>query len=493
MSNFLYGASVQGIQNFIFETNKLKEIVGASELIEQICTVIFREVVPNYQKENLIMGAAGNIKYVFKKEEDCRNLVKIFPKLIMSKAPGITISQALVKYEGLLDKTHINKLESRLRVQRNKPLVQHNLGLMITERSRRTGKPGIDWQDKVVIDLGQKNKTIYSKEAKNSLLDKILGKGHIFKDHNYPFDIADIVQKKEKEWIAVVHADGNNLGKLLLKMADNLKKEHTKSAFSDFSKRLEKATTLAASEAFYDVIFNKVSDKEKLPIRPVILGGDDLTIIIRGDLAMDYTNSFLKHFEELTRKEFLGFGYLYGLKDFEIALTACAGIAYIKPNYPFHYGIKLAEELTKYSKNIAKNINKEHTPSCISFHKVQSSFIEDYNRIIEQELTANGIHFNYGPYFLQKQVGFATVEQLKYWSREIKREDAPKAPLRNWIGELQVNKARAAQRLKRIKKLNKKYIPKLSLEKEFTKRSQKNEEDYTHIYDVLTLATIEKK
>ena len=35
---YLYGAAIQGIQSFIFQTNKLQEIVGASELIEIICS-----------------------------------------------------------------------------------------------------------------------------------------------------------------------------------------------------------------------------------------------------------------------------------------------------------------------------------------------------------------------------------------------------------------------------------------------------------------------
>ena len=34
MTKFLYGASVQGFQRFIFQTNELKDIVGASELVE---------------------------------------------------------------------------------------------------------------------------------------------------------------------------------------------------------------------------------------------------------------------------------------------------------------------------------------------------------------------------------------------------------------------------------------------------------------------------
>ena len=40
---YLYGAAVQGIQGFIFQTNELKDIVGASELVEEICTKMFAE------------------------------------------------------------------------------------------------------------------------------------------------------------------------------------------------------------------------------------------------------------------------------------------------------------------------------------------------------------------------------------------------------------------------------------------------------------------
>lgn len=99
---YLYGASVQGIQGFIFQTSKLTEIVGASELVEQICTEFFKEQVGNdYKDENLILGAAGNIKYLFDEENSCKKLVLKFPKEVMNFAPGITISQAVVKLEGI--------------------------------------------------------------------------------------------------------------------------------------------------------------------------------------------------------------------------------------------------------------------------------------------------------------------------------------------------------------------------------------------------------
>lgn len=39
---WLYGASVQGIQGYIFQTNKLKDVIGASELVKELCETDFK-------------------------------------------------------------------------------------------------------------------------------------------------------------------------------------------------------------------------------------------------------------------------------------------------------------------------------------------------------------------------------------------------------------------------------------------------------------------
>ena len=97
MSKYLYGAAVQGIQNFIFQTNQLSDIVGASELVENICTTLFRELVHEFGDEydkNSIVHAAGNIKHIFTDEKKCQDIVRDFPRKVVEYAPGITISQA---------------------------------------------------------------------------------------------------------------------------------------------------------------------------------------------------------------------------------------------------------------------------------------------------------------------------------------------------------------------------------------------------------------
>ena len=98
----MYGAAVQGIQGFIFQTNVLKDIVGASELVEMVCTSAFddyADLINHEEDPNSIVRAAGNIKYVFDDAEKCSRAVREFPKKVQCMAPGITISQAVVELE----------------------------------------------------------------------------------------------------------------------------------------------------------------------------------------------------------------------------------------------------------------------------------------------------------------------------------------------------------------------------------------------------------
>src|SRR5690606_19530315 len=147
MSKYLYGASIQGIQSFIFQTNKLREIVGASELVEEGCKETFFKVSGlDKSFDGLIQNAAGNIKVVFK-EDEVDNLDKLvlgFPKSVMEKAPGITMSQAVVEYkEGQNFKDAIDEIEKRLKTQRSIISKPMDVGFMGLAKDRKAGGIGI--------------------------------------------------------------------------------------------------------------------------------------------------------------------------------------------------------------------------------------------------------------------------------------------------------------------------------------------------------------
>lgn len=548
---YLYGFSIQGIQSFIFETNKLREIVGGSEFVEQACEFKFLEAfeaIGGFKKEQRIVNAAGKVVYLFKDKSNCEHIVKHFLRGLKREIPDLNASQAVIRLEGTLDSNTLFQLDALLEAQRNKKPQAHGAGWMISGRARRTGKAGIKIDEKFestddrihVIDRSQVAKEKYKAYGNESLMIKFSSRPDvIFEESNLPLEVDNITKGREPAWLAIVHTDGNGLGRTIQKLISHSKEKghEVEKKLSLFSKQLKKATKQAAQRAFKASVWDTFQQEggKFLPMRPILLGGDDLTILLRGDLAFDFTRLYLEYFEEETTRALAELGPDF-LKD---GLTACAGIAYIKPHYPIHYGVDLAESLTKHSKKIAKDMARQHgkntiPPAALAFHKVQSSFIEkDYNKIVERELTVgsddNSISFDFGPYFLngeqryilptldnkdkrqedQEYVVYPSIRQLEQWVEIIQKEDAPKARLRNWLSELHESEASAEQLLKRIRSLTRmRYIEDLHLDYPFGKNNglqqrarikqklycnqSKLPQSYrvTHLYDVLSLASI---
>lgn len=493
MGKYLYGASVQGIQAFIFASSKLKEIIGASEIVEMICTDLFKNVAAEYGKyddENLLLGAAGNIKYIFNSREECEAAFKHFPRRVMTQAPGITLSQGAVELDIELKDAN-DKLEEILRVQRNIGSKRHDLGWMISERSRRTGNPsiGLDRTSKEFIDQAQKKKREASKSGGNTLLRKMFSEDRLPQIN--ATEMQEVLHDRQEGWLAVIHADGNALGQKLIKLKEEISLENYQSAFKEVSENLKEATEAAAGEAYRRLEQN--TKLNKLIARPVILGGDDLTIIIDGKFALDFTHHFLELFEKESQKAFANFERKYdGFNLFSNGLTACAGIAYVKPNFPFHYAATLSETLCKHAKKVSKEVDSNIAPSSLMFHKVHSSFVEDFKTIKEQELTAGNTDLNFGPYFLKPssrlKSNAQTIAQLKKWVECIQEEGSPASPIRNWLTDLAFNEERARQKMKRITSLNKGgYADKLGLKLDMIGKGKA-----THLHDVLSIASIQK-
>ena len=457
MSKYLYGAAVQGIQDFIFKTNELKHIVGASELVEQICTSAFEEFAVNGES---IVRAAGNIKYVYENMEDCKKAFRNFPKKIMLMAPGITVSQAVAAYDD--DSKFgeaIDKVEQLLKTQRNKAPKSVMAGLMGIKRANNTGLPvtQINKSGEFVDDSTVQKETF----NETKLLCKKSFTHPNLLHSNIAYDIKDITGKND--WIAIIHADGNGLGKIVQKVGKK------KDVFREFSQKLDEATKNAAHAAYDKLkLANKIDESGIIPIRPVVLSGDDMTVIIRGELAIEYAKEFIMAFEKETKNLLsnilTGHNVFADHKDY---LTACAGVAFIKSSYPFYYGYQLAEELCGQAKKDTKAIAKERgsednlPDSCLMFHKVQDSFITDYNAIVERELTIRyGDErtplFKAGPYYLvSPKEGKNTVKLLEEYSLRLNGEsgNGVKSGIRNWITLRIENKEKAAQRLERMKGL----------------------------------------
>lgn len=274
----------------------------------------------------------------------------------------------------------------------------------------------------------------------------------------------------ENRYIGIIHADGNGLGELLMQVRKDIENlpQHYANIFRALSETIEQATIAAAKQATIEKLVPHAEKRNGLkimPARPLVLGGDDLTIIVRGDLAIPFTAKFLETFEEITEKLFTDFKNEYQQKhqiDLHLpkGLTACAGIAFIKVSQPFYMAYHLAESLCKTAKTSSKaenarskDKNEKRVPSSLSYHRITTSIIDDYNSICERELTtpANWLLTMqaYAVGKIQPTCHFPKLEDLEKLSSLLKEEQISYGAIRELLSLLHLSPIGAERAYKR--------------------------------------------
>ena len=191
--------------------------------------------------------------------------------------------------------------------------------------------------------------------------------------------------------VGVVHIDGNGVGAIMrdLGSAHNRAQEtgvcvsadevHTdpNDALQTFimvvNKRLDQAVKDAIALSWYDV--QKLTPDTVVPIVPVLVGGDDVTVYTDGCYAIPFAEAYIRHYEELTEKDEL-------LKQLAVVagakkagpLTASAGAAIVGRNFPFHITYDLAEELVSRGKELGKYPGTVPC-STINFHVLRDATV----------------------------------------------------------------------------------------------------------------------
>lgn len=465
-TRYLYTFEAKEIQKFILQSDKLKEMIGGSEIVSQLCGDFLKNALATLGCTNhtIVANAAGWARIIFTDEDEMKCFFAHWPLLVAQFAPGLQVIQAVVSFvedseisEAL---EHVNK---QLRRERNVRMRSLPEITPLIERNPLTG-------------LAAVTRTDATKEAdkKAKLLDRQSERKRIFQEgtltvnelikiesgQEWPDEFDKIVDS-DKNFLAIIHADGNDLGSTLIKIKEHVKKTDVDAAmvYGKFSEVIQRATVNAVQSAYDEVLKPAAKLREGIiPGRPIVLGGDDLTIIVRADLAFDFTTHFLREFESLS-ESLLG-KELAGVVDLPKKLTACAGIAFVKKAYPFVNGYSLAESLCGYTKQQAKgtkylvtdDVSKtEYIPSSFAFHRNTSSIAGDYGEVRQKELTScdGKIKLWYGPYTTcEKTGGLPTFQNLEKLGKALK--GLPGGSVRELIADLYVNANDAEARYERM-------------------------------------------
>ena len=222
-------------------------------------------------------------------------------------------------------------------------------------------------------------------------------------------------------WIGIVHVDGNGLGAIFQSFRKYLpeKKSDGPSEFRHYIDSLRRFSiaidrcTRKAARAGIDCVWR---GGKKIPFIPIVLGGDDLTIVCDGAKAVDFTVAFLHAFEEET------------LADCEVmritkaGLSACAGVAIVKPHFPFHRAYELAEGLIREAKRVKKIAAVSENPIQYSAFDFQVLFDTSGGDLepIRARMTSHGqpdVRLAFRPYVVTESVKLheVTDDDCKRW------------------------------------------------------------------------------
>jgi hypothetical protein len=449
-----------GIQNYIFNSNRLRENIGASQLVKEVTSDWVKETleklgVPRSRQHEaiehsnlpaeLIYASGGNAQIIFREHETAIQFTRCLSRRVLREARGIQLLAAHKTFdwqhdrlcdvvEGVIKNELDHYKQTRIP---SSPL----LGLGVTVSCNSTQFPAIgmskdyrqpdDETDDAPYPISQEIllKRQAAERAQSALTDLFKSKkqdrSEIPDYLVFPRQLDHIGRTEhESSYIAIVHADGNGMG--------NRFQEYGKSAqnnrdyidrMRDFSEKVDaagKASLRKVLEKLTDAIdretrtlygqFDKFELKSAsksnssqyfLPFRPLVYGGDDVTFICDGRVGIELAVAYLKAFEAQSDT----------MPDGK-KLTACAGVCLVKTHYPFARAYELSKDLCDSGKALLTALLRQEKleGSAIDWHIANTGLFGRLSRIREREYHVSPGQLNVRPLLLQASGKWRTWE-----------------------------------------------------------------------------------
>lgn len=487
MKAYLVLIETSGNQQYIFSTNKLRENVGASELTYRVGTewtlgAVHRQTEKydgqplwptdgdaqqlrrnllnstinpplespgNRLPVEVILATSGKALLLVKDSEVGRQIIQDVTTDALKKAPGLDVCGVVseeLDWEGCplgVAILRLHELFEETRAQRPGPMMRF-LRLPVVAECASSGLPAKKWhvpgENDGIEPAARSAVTLakwkYRKRYKDRM-EQLLNR-----ERTRLRFIANIEKlEQQADWIAIIHADGNGLGQIFLNFdeyADCADNRDYVVKLRRFSLGLDLCTERAFMSALDKWVRYDTSVWYRLPLLPIVLGGDDMTVVCDGRAAIPFTRQFLIQFEEETgRTKDLSpedqplYQIIQGAARKALSaprLSACAGISIVKPHYPFSGAYEIAEELLQSAKRI-KNVIKSPAngfpwpASALDFHIHYDTSGNDLDRVRERLKLADDSQLYCRPYVVSnallldnelEEFGEATMEARKW-------------------------------------------------------------------------------
>ena len=375
--------TIRSKQEYIFRTNRVVEIAGASENISRSWEILFqqakrsgkkvrrvsdamgfqmKEIEDSFKKNELHMVelfcGGGNDTVLYDSLETYKEVNRAFSRYLLEQCPGMIPMAVQCEYTGNYQNDYRN-----LMLQADK------------EKNRMT--PG---QSCFILPFSMMDRTVFQPYSDITYIDenavRVTDEGKSKREKGLKIREKDstikkldklVTKKGEESLLAVVHADGNNMGVKIGKMLQG------ETAYDICVTKMRKFTTdtadafvkdgLEAMKCCQKELQEKYRGKykeESFLYRKIIADGDDMTFICNARFVIEYVKAYLDAVQKHKEK-----------KQSEWDYSSCAGICIFHSHYPFAKAYSLAEQACDSAKK------KEHgeevrEESWMDFHYIHN-------------------------------------------------------------------------------------------------------------------------
>ena len=440
----------RSIQNYIYSGNRLRTNIGASYIVDRIffndlVEGTLKKMFPNddfssaedttwdytkdaekawdNMKECCVAYIGGGNAFVLLNEsksyQDAVEVVKDFTLNLLATRPGLKVGAAIGDLsitDGAINQDEMNALYSKLKKNQatvfpavNVPYTGLTLSCEINGEAANfcDTKNIVNPESSGDIRFYSQETAVKSAMAKKANEDLKKRFDKIFElknsavrmtNYDFPLSVNDLGQKDGESYFAVIHVDGNNMGvkfRGCKNLSDRRKlsreiKRKTEGAFADL---LLKIIAAKDSGIFDDCLTFTEITKNVLPIRPLIIGGDDVTFVCPANMALLFTKTLM----ELMTAETPEGTAEHLTQESSRKMDCCAGVAILPTAYPFFRGYELAEQLCDAAKKSMRTCAQEKS-SWLDYAILHGEQAPTLEQIRQREYRGVRGNLHFGPY-----------------------------------------------------------------------------------------------
>ena len=392
---YLLAAEADRIQDLIFRSSRLREVVGGSQLLTRFCDDVPKLLA--VADEQVITSAGGSFRIELESEESARRFGAALAEAY-SRATGGTLSiaePAIIADDSkpAWKKASEDAGENLRQAKRRGPPVATahmpyiafcescGVGLAEAHESWIEGEGDRHYicpscrakaAERVTKSLGRFLKPFYS---------RIVPDEKALSNMGWPHDAEAVGRYDPRGYVAYIVADGDDMGQVF----SACDREQARALSQEMDEALKESLSEPIRRFMRNPAANWVS--QFIPVLPLILGGDDLFALVPAPWALDIARRLCWNF----RKRMTRFVQEEGIKleqgaepkndseqkeeQDQLVITMTAAVVICKANYPYYLAHEIGEHRLSEAKRMVKALaaQKEIRLSAVDFEVVLGS------------------------------------------------------------------------------------------------------------------------